>query len=354
MADELVDSLDEHGNTVGTIMKNEAHRTGAWHRAAHIYLQNEKDELLLSLRSGCKEMNPNKWETCGGHVAAGDSTRATAKREVHEELGLDINEKDFRYLFTYQSRGDFGVLKEREFVDVFLVSIKADIKDIKMQDGEVDAVKFVTLSDFFNNMVKQKETTLDPYCEEYLKVTPYLNKSYSRIETPRLVLREWTMNDIDDLVEGLGNFEVAKYMGTPFPYTDKEALEFISKVVAKPNDAKEMYFAVYHKKDKKVIGGTGISFDKNGDAEGGLWLNAKYHGKGYGAEFFSARAKHCFDVLGVNRLISGAFEDNTISCNLHKKLGFRPSGDDTVKLCPARGKELKVIGLVLDKGDFTP
>ena len=48
------------------------------------------------------------------------------------------------------------------------------------------------------------------------------------IESKRLILRNWKDEDIDDLVEGLNNINVAKWMaGVPFPYTKKDAKNFI-------------------------------------------------------------------------------------------------------------------------------
>ena len=43
------------------------------------------------------------------------------------------------------------------------------------------------------------------------------------IESKRLILRNWKDEDIDDLVEGLNNINVAKWMaGVPFPYTKND------------------------------------------------------------------------------------------------------------------------------------
>ena len=42
------------------------------------------------------------------------------------------------------------------------------------------------------------------------------------IESKRLVLRNWRDEDVDDLVEGLNNINVSKWMAeVPFPYTKK-------------------------------------------------------------------------------------------------------------------------------------
>ena len=49
------------------------------------------------------------------------------------------------------------------------------------------------------------------------------------IETERLLLRSWKLEDANDLVEGLNNLEVSKWMAfTPYPYTKKNALDFIN------------------------------------------------------------------------------------------------------------------------------
>ena len=38
------------------------------------------------------------------------------------------------------------------------------------------------------------------------------------LETKRLILREWNLDDVDDLVEGLNNIEVSKWLGfVPYP-----------------------------------------------------------------------------------------------------------------------------------------
>ena len=52
-----------------------------------------------------------------------------------------------------------------------------------------------------------------------------------------------------------------------------------------------------------------------GNAGGGIWINEKYQGYGYGSEAFVARIKYAFDVLGLRRLENGYFKGNE---QLHK------------------------------------
>ena len=60
------------------------------------------------------------------------------------------------------------------------------------------------------------------------------------IESSRLILRLWQENDINDLIEGLNNINVSKWMASiPFPYTQKDAIDFIKYV--RNEDNKDMF-----------------------------------------------------------------------------------------------------------------
>lgn len=105
------------------------------------------------------------------------------------------------------------------------------------------------------------------------------------IETERLVLRQYKLEDANDIVEGLNNLNVTKWLqGAPYSYTIEDALHFINKSL----DNKLYNFAIVLKSENKVIGGTqltNIDFH-NGTAGGGIWISEKYWGQGYGTEAF--------------------------------------------------------------------
>jgi [ribosomal protein S5]-alanine N-acetyltransferase len=83
-----------------------------------------------------------------------------------------------------------------------------------------------------------------------------------KLETKRLILREWKEKDISDLVEGLNNLEVSKWLATaPYPYTKKDAenwIKFCIENAKKGNKRDSYYFAIELKYEKKVIGGVGL------------------------------------------------------------------------------------------------
>ena len=93
-----------------------------------------------------------------------------------------------------------------------------------------------------------------------------------KIDSKRLILRSYEDGDISDLVEGLNNIEVAKWMaGVPFPYTEKDAKDFIERTKNNDENSK-IELAIVLKENNKVIGGTEIRNinKKDGTAGGGI------------------------------------------------------------------------------------
>ena len=170
------------------------------------------------------------------------------------------------------------------------------------------------------------------------------------IETERLLLREWKLSDSPDMVEGLNDFDTAKNLTVPFPYTKENAESFINNHLK--NDKNNYYFAIVLKSENKVIGGTSLEIktdiNKN---KGGIWLNKKYHSKGYGTEVWIARAKFAFETLNLNELENGYFEHNEASWKMQQKLGYKIVGN-TINFCPALNKEVFEIVTNLTKEDF--
>ena len=72
-----------------------------------------------------------------------------------------------------------------------------------------------------------------------------------KIETGRLILKEYKIEDIDNVVEGLNNINVSKWLAdVPFPYTREDTKEFIT--YALNNKINSYNFAIVLKSEKKV------------------------------------------------------------------------------------------------------
>lgn len=170
------------------------------------------------------------------------------------------------------------------------------------------------------------------------------------IETERLILREWKLSDIDDMVEGLNDFDTAKNLTVPFPYNENHAVYFINNHLAHTED--NYTFAIVLKKENKVIGGTSVEINREtGKTKGGIWLNKNYHKQGFGTEVWIARAKFAFETLGLNELENGYFDFNEKSWKMQQKIGYKIVGK-TTNNCPALGGEVVEVVTNLKKQDF--
>ena len=165
------------------------------------------------------------------------------------------------------------------------------------------------------------------------------------LETNRLILRDWVMEDISDLVEGLNNNEVSKWLVmVPYPYTQKDAMFFIEyciRTAVEDKNRGSYEFAIELKSERKVIGGTSINKinSHHGTAGGGIWINANYHSRGYGTEAFGKRVEFAFNTLNLRRLENGYLNGNEQSKIMQEKLGYVVEGKRREGfLCTADGQ----------------
>lgn len=88
---ELLPVVDDQDRLVGLAPRWRVHRDGLRHRAAHVLLFDPAGRVYLQQRSAAKDTHPGKWtSSASGHVDPGEEYHQTARRELREELGLDL------------------------------------------------------------------------------------------------------------------------------------------------------------------------------------------------------------------------------------------------------------------------
>lgn len=174
-----------------------------------------------------------------------------------------------------------------------------------------------------------------------------------RLETWRLTLRPWEESDVVDLIEGLNNHNVSKWLSrVPFPFTGFDSENWLNYCAS--IDQKSNYeFAIELKSEGKVIGGLSLNRvdPLQGTASGGIWLNEKYQGKGYGTEAFAEKIRFAFMDLDLRRLENGCFPGNASSQKMLYRLGYSMEGMKRSSLvCLADGeyKDEILCGLLRD------
>lgn len=169
--DEWLDLLRDDGTASGErIPKADAHRTGAWHRAVHVWIVTPDARVLLQRRAAVKENYPSYWDvSCAGHCAAGESAREAAVRELAEELGLDVDPEELHALGQLREQCvlNGGKYVDNEVHDLFLLRRDVDVAALTLQPEEVDGVAIVAI-DELRARVEARDPSLVPHAfEEY-------------------------------------------------------------------------------------------------------------------------------------------------------------------------------------------
>ncbi len=146
------------------------------------------------------------------------------------------------------------------------------------------------------------------------------------IETPRLILRHFRDEDIDDWFEIYSDKDTCYNDGGYEPYIEKDE-RFYHDI--KSISEQKNRFVIHSKEHDRAIG-TVVFFpvpERQVDTyEMGYGVMKKYRGQGYAYEAVSALVDFLMKDLDLELLLCCSIEDNLPSVNLIKKLGFLYEG----------------------------
>ncbi len=156
-ADELVDVIDDAGNTIGVVTRHEMRQKRLLHRCTYVLVFNAHGDLFVHLRTATKDVYPSY---CGGVLGAGETFEQGVRREICEELGIDANAQ-MLFPFRYQDAATFARGMAYRLVHEGPFHLQAD---------EIVRGEFVPLPEVL------ERTKREPYCpdgvqvlEEYLR-----------------------------------------------------------------------------------------------------------------------------------------------------------------------------------------
>ena len=149
------------------------------------------------------------------------------------------------------------------------------------------------------------------------------------LETPRLILREWKLSDLDDFYEYASVDGVGQRAGWK-PHENKEkSLEILNHFI----EGKHV-FAIIDKKKDKAIGSLGIERYGKEEAltefipykgrEIGYVLSKDYWNQGLMTEAVRRVIDYLFNDLDYDFLLCGHFDYNIQSKRVQEKCGFVP------------------------------
>jgi RimJ/RimL family protein N-acetyltransferase len=145
-----------------------------------------------------------------------------------------------------------------------------------------------------------------------------------KIETERILLREFTLEDCEAVFEFSMNKEVQKYTGDITLQTVNQAKDIIKNVWF--SDYKKYGYgrwAVVYKPVNKVIGFAGLKYlPELDETDIGYRFLPEYWGKGIATEVSKEIIKYGFEVLKLKKIIGITMTNNIASSKVLEKIGL--------------------------------
>ena len=150
-----------------------------------------------------------------------------------------------------------------------------------------------------------------------------------RLETPRLILREYTEDDAPAVLAYQSDPRYLRY----YPWEDRtpeDVHRFVQTFIDWQSESPRRRFqlAVLLRENGALIGSCGVRCKPDDDTEAdiGFELSPEHWGCGYATEAATAMAGFAFRDLGVRRLSSWCIAENAASARVLEKLGMSREG----------------------------
>ena len=140
--EELLDVYDKNKKLTGKIIDRksiELLNDNEYVITVHCFIINLSNQILVTQRSLTKNRG-GKWEETHGALRTGETSVEGIKRELKEEIGLDVQISELRLIKTF--------IRKNKIRDVYILKKNIPLKKIKLNDGEVMNCKYVDLEEF--------------------------------------------------------------------------------------------------------------------------------------------------------------------------------------------------------------
>lgn len=132
---ELLGLFNKEGEYLNKniVRGNKDFKDGEYIKLATIWIKKDDQYLIQK----CSEQKGGEYAVSGGHVTDGNSSKEQAVLELNEELGLDVDINDLRFLGN--------IYRAHAIFDVYLIDdIDFDIHKCVLQESEVESVHWLT------------------------------------------------------------------------------------------------------------------------------------------------------------------------------------------------------------------
>jgi [ribosomal protein S5]-alanine N-acetyltransferase len=157
------------------------------------------------------------------------------------------------------------------------------------------------------------------------------------LTTPRLYLRQFTLNDADKIVALNSDPEVLKYIHEPAVTTIEKAKEILEKHILPQYENNLGRWAIFIKESNTFIGWCGLKFRPElNEIDLGYRFIKQYWGNGFAYESASHVLSFAFAHLKLTTIVGRAHVDNIASLKILQKIGMQFVKEETIDNCPVK------------------
>lgn len=158
---ELWDLYTENGVKTGEKhVRGDPLPENKYHLVVNVWIKNSEGKYLISRRSRKKSRNPLKFETVGGAVLKGENSLQAAIRETKEEVGIDLDTKRAKLVYSDVRKNLNSILDVYLFEHDGIVDLKNATTD------EVESVNWMTTDEIYDLSKKGLFVHTLEYCFE--------------------------------------------------------------------------------------------------------------------------------------------------------------------------------------------
>lgn len=167
----------------------------------------------------------------------------------------------------------------------------------------------------------------------------YFSNMNPIIETDRLNLREWVIEDSENFFELNNDPEVVRYTGDP-PFESIEATrEFVRNYDAFEKEGMGRWVCIL-KETGENIGWCGLRKKPKGYVDLGYRFHRKHWNNGFATEASQACLEFGFNHLELEKIVAHSMIENKASSRVMQKLGMRFVGEGINEGHPSVGYEI--------------
>ncbi|MFA5926041.1 MAG: NUDIX domain-containing protein [Parcubacteria group bacterium] len=166
--------VNENDEVVGEETRENIHKKGLLHREVHVWVYNNKEELLFQERSMIKDTYPGLFDvSVGSHVEIGEEYERTALRELEEETGIKARKNDLTFIASIRGNiiDELTGMKNNSIKKIYAFRFDGNVEDLKVEDGEAVSLRFFPIERILNlSEEESKKFTPEMMSEEFRDV----------------------------------------------------------------------------------------------------------------------------------------------------------------------------------------